>query len=178
MKQRVILDFDSPEVLELLEGFQGSKKKLFQDLIEDAIESGELFRVIIERNSGALKEGYRFKYANLIDKGRGKVKEVKFEYQKNDEAKEVTNENNNVITNVSANVSEDVSSVKEPPVLQERAQLQTTVKPVITNTEAVRSRPAGMQTKSFRSSDFKKPVEETQINSNNNQNANLYDFDN
>lgn len=179
MKQRVILDFDSPMVLELLEGFQGSKKKLFQDLIEDSIENGEIFRVIIEKNSGAIKEGYRYKYSKNIDKGMKNVKEVRFEYQKEAKEKEAANENNNVTTNVSGNVSEDVSPAKEAPVAQERAQIQTTVKPVMTNAETVRTRPAGVQTRSFKSSDFRKPVVEEQEESNNSQqNANLYDFDN
>ena len=179
MKQRVILDFDSPMVLELLEGFQGSKKKLFQDLIEDSIENGEIFRVIIEKNSGAIKEGYRYKYNKNIDKGMKNVKEVRFEYQKEAKEKEAANENNNVTTNVTANVSEDVSPAKEAPATQERAQIQTTVKPVMTNTETVRTRPAGVQTRSFKSSDFRKLVVEEQEESNNGQqNANLYDFDN
>ena len=70
---RLIVELSSQVAIELLEGFQGSKKKLIQDLIEETVASGELFRIMVERNSGALKEGYRFKYAKLIEKGMAKV---------------------------------------------------------------------------------------------------------
>ena len=64
--------------------------------------------------------------------------------------------------------------VREP--LNERPQLQTTVKPVMTNTETVRTRPAGQTTKTFRSSDFKRPTEDNTL-TNANTNSNAFDLD-
>ena len=158
---RLIVELSSQVAIELLEGFQGSKKKLIQDLIEETVASGELFRIMVERNSGALKEGYRFKYAKLIEKGMAKV----------DKDFQLTRP-------VETEQAEPVE-VKEPArePLNERPQLQTTVKPVMTNTETVRTRPAGQTTKTFRSSDFKRPTEDNITNANANTNSNAFDLD-
>lgn len=159
---RLIVELSSQVAIELLEGFQGSKKKLIQDLIEETVASGELFRIMVERNSGALKEGYRFKYAKLIEKGMAKV-DKDFQLTKPVETEQAE----------SVEVKEPV---REP--LNERPQLQTTVKPVMTNTETVRTRPAGQTTKTFRSSDFKRPTEDnTLTNTNANSNSNAFDLD-
>ena len=157
---RLIVELSSQVAIELLEGFQGSKKKLIQDLIEETVASGELFRIMVERNSGALKEGYRFKYAKLIEKGMAKV-DKDFQLTKPVETEQ----------------AESVE-VKEPvrEALNERPQLQTTVKPVMTNTETVRTRPAGQTTKTFRSSDFKRPTEDNTL-TNTNANSNAFDLD-
>lgn len=157
---RLIVELSSQVAIELLEGFQGSKKKLIQDLIEETVASGELFRIMVERNSGALKEGYRFKYAKLIEKGMAKV-DKDFQLTKP----------------VGIEQAESVE-VKEPvrETLNERPQLQTTVKPVMTNTETVRTRPAGQTTKTFRSSDFKRPTEDNTL-TNTNANSNAFDLD-
>ena len=40
---RLIVELSSQVAIELLEGFQGSKKKLIQDLIEETVASGELY---------------------------------------------------------------------------------------------------------------------------------------
>ena len=156
---RLIVELSSQVAIELLEGFQGSKKKLIQDLIEETVASGELFRIMVERNSGALKEGYRFKYAKLIEKGMAKV-DKDFQLTKPVETEQ-----------------DEPVEVKEPvrEPLNERPQLQTTVKPVMTNTETVRTRPAGQTTKTFRSSDFKRPTEDNITNTNANSNA--FDLD-
>ena len=157
---RLIVELSSQVAIELLEGFQGSKKKLIQDLIEETVASGELFRIMVERNSGALKEGYRFKYAKLIEKGMAKV-DKDFQLTKPVETEQV-----------------EPVEVKEPvrEALNERLQLQTTVKPVMTNTETVRTRPAGQTTKTFRSSDFKRPTEDNTL-TNTNANSNAFDLD-
>lgn len=157
---RLIVELSSQVAIELLEGFQGSKKKLIQDLIEETVASGELFRIMIERNSGALKEGYRFKYAKLIEKGMAKV-DKDFQLTKPVETEQ-------------AEPVEVKESVRES--LNERPQLQTTVKPVMTNTETVRTRPAGQTTKTFRSSDFKRPTEDNTL-TNTNANSNAFDLD-
>ena len=157
---RLIVELSSQVAIELLEGFQGSKKKLIQDLIEETVASGELFRIMVERNSGALKEGYRFKYAKLIEKGMAKV-DKDFQLTKPVEIEQ-------------AEPVEVKESVREP--LNERPQLQTTVKPVMTNTETVRTRPAGQTTKTFRSSDFKRPTEDNTL-TNTNANSNAFDLD-
>ena len=158
---RLIVELSSQVAIELLEGFQGSKKKLIQDLIEETVASGELFRIMVERNSGALKEGYRFKYAKLIEKGMAKV-DKDFQLTKPVETEQA-----------------EPVEVKEPvrEALNERPQLQTTVKPVMTNTETVRTRPAGQTTKTFRSSDFKRPSEDNITNTNANTNSNAFDLD-
>ena len=158
---RLIVELSSQVAIELLEGFQGSKKKLIQDLIEETVASGELFRIMVERNSGALKEGYRFKYAKLIEKGMAKV-DKDFQLTKPVETEQA-----------------EPVEVKEPvrEALNERPQLQTTVKPVMTNTETVRTRPAGQTTKTFRSSDFKRPTEDNITNANANTNSNAFDLD-
>lgn len=159
---RLIVELSSQVAIELLEGFQGSKKKLIQDLIEETVASGELFRIMVERNSGALKEGYRFKYAKLIEKGMAKV-DKDFQLTKPVETEQA-----------------EPVEVKEPvrEALNERPQLQTTVKPVMANTETVRTRPAGQTTKTFRSSDFKRPTEDnTLTNANANANSNAFDLD-
>lgn len=158
---RLIVELSSQVAIELLEGFQGSKKKLIQDLIEETVASGELFRIMVERNSGALKEGYRFKYAKLIEKGMAKV-DKDFQLTKPVETEQ----------------AEPVEA-KEPvrEALNERPQLQTTVKPVMTNTETVRTRPAGQTTKTFRSSDFKRPTESDNTLTNTNANSNAFDLD-
>lgn len=158
---RLIVELSSQVAIELLEGFQGSKKKLIQDLIEETVASGELFRIMVERNSGALKEGYRFKYAKLIEKGMAKV-DKDFQLTKPVETEQV-----------------ESVEVKEPvrEALNERPQLQTTVKPVMTNTETVRTRPAGQTTKTFRSSDFKRPTESDNTLTNTNANSNAFDLD-
>lgn len=153
---RLIVELSSQVAIELLEGFQGSKKKLIQDLIEETVASGELFRIMVERNSGALKEGYRFKYAKLIEKGMAKV-DKDFQLTKPVETEQA-----------------EPAEVREP--LNERPQLQTTVKPVMTNTETVRTRPAGQTTKTFRSSDFKRPTEDNTL-TNTNANSNAFDLD-
>ena len=153
---RLIVELSSQVAIELLEGFQGSKKKLIQDLIEETVASGELFRIMVERNSGALKEGYRFKYAKLIEKGMAKV-DKDFQLTKPVETEQA-----------------EPVEVREP--LNERPQLQTTVKPVMTNTETVRTRPAGQTTKTFRSSDFKRPTEDNTL-TNTNANSNAFDLD-
>lgn len=158
---RLIVELSSQVAIELLEGFQGSKKKLIQDLIEETVASGELFRIMVERNSGALKEGYRFKYAKLIEKGMAKV-DKDFQLTKPVETEQAE----------SVEVKEPV---REP--LNERPQLQTTVKPVMTNTETVRTRPAGQTTKTFRSSDFKRPTESDNTLTNTNANSNAFDLD-
>ena len=159
---RLIVELSSQVAIELLEGFQGSKKKLIQDLIEETVASGELFRIMVERNSGALKEGYRFKYAKLIEKGMAKV-DKDFQLTKPVETEQ-------------AEPVEVKEPVREP--LNERPQLQTTVKPVMTNTETVRTRTAGQTTKTFRSSDFKRPTEDnTLTNTNANSNSNAFDLD-
>lgn len=158
---RLIVELSSQVAIELLEGFQGSKKKLIQDLIEETVASGELFRIMVERNSGALKEGYRFKYAKLIEKGMAKV-DKDFQLTKPVETEQ-------------AEPVEVKESVREP--LNERPQLQTTVKPVMTNTETVRTRPAGQTTKTFRSSDFKRPTESDNTLTNTNANSNAFDLD-
>lgn len=158
---RLIVELSSQVAIELLEGFQGSKKKLIQDLIEETVASGELFRIMVERNSGALKEGYRFKYAKLIEKGMAKV-DKDFQLTKPVETEQ-------------AEPVEVKEPVREP--LNERPQLQTTVKPVMTNTETVRTRPAGQTTKTFRSSDFKRPTEDNITNTNANTNSNAFDLD-
>lgn len=157
---RLIVELSSQVAIELLEGFQGSKKKLIQDLIEETVASGELFRIMVERNSGALKEGYRFKYAKLIEKGMAKV-DKDFQLTKPVETEQV-----------------EPVEVKEPvrEALNERPQLQTTVKPVMTSTETVRTRPAGQTTKTFRSSDFKRPTEDNTL-TNTNANSNAFDLD-
>ena len=155
---RLIVELSSQVAIELLEGFQGSKKKLIQDLIEETVASGELFRIMVERNSGALKEGYRFKYAKLIEKGMAKV-DKDFQLTKPVETEQ-------------AQPVEVKEPVREP--LNERPQLQTTVKPVMTNTETVRTRPAGQTTKTFRSSDFKRPTEDNTLT---NANSNAFDLD-
>ena len=155
---RLIVELSSQVAIELLEGFQGSKKKLIQDLIEETVASGELFRIMVERNSGALKEGYRFKYAKLIEKGMAKV-DKDFQLTKPVETEQ-------------AEPVEVKEPVREP--LNERPQLQTTVKPVMTNTETVRTRPAGQTTKTFRSSDFKRPTEDNTLT---NANSNAFDLD-
>lgn len=155
---RLIVELSSQVAIELLEGFQGSKKKLIQDLIEETVASGELFRIMVERNSGALKEGYRFKYAKLIEKGMAKV-DKDFQLTKPVETEQ-------------AEPVEVKEPVREP--LNERPQLQTTVKPVMTNTETVRTRPAGQTTKTFRSSDFKRPTEDNTLT---NSNSNAFDLD-
>lgn len=155
---RLIVELSSQVAIELLEGFQGSKKKLIQDLIEETVASGELFRIMVERNSGALKEGYRFKYAKLIEKGMAKV-DKDFQLTKPVETEQ-------------AEPVEVKEPVREP--LNERPQLQTTVKPVMTNTETVRTRPAGQTTKTFRSSDFKRPTEDNTLT---NTNSNAFDLD-
>lgn len=157
---RLIVELSSQVAIELLEGFQGSKKKLIQDLIEETVASGELFRIMVERNSGALKEGYRFKYAKLIEKGMAKV-DKDFQLSKPAQTEE-------------AEPVEVKEPVREP--LNERPQLQTTVKPVMTNTETVRTRPAGQTTKTFRSSDFKRPTEDNTL-TNTNANSNAFDLD-
>lgn len=157
---RLIVELSSQVAIELLEGFQGSKKKLIQDLIEETVASGELFRIMVERNSGALKEGYRFKYAKLIEKGMAKV-DKDFQLTKPVETEQ-------------AEPVEVKESVREP--LNERPQLQTTVKPVMANTETVRTRPAGQTTKTFRSSDFKRPTEDNTL-TNTNANSNAFDLD-
>lgn len=157
---RLIVELSSQVAIELLEGFQGSKKKLIQDLIEETVASGELFRIMVERNSGALKEGYRFKYAKLIEKGMAKV-DKDFQLTKPVETEQAE----------SVEVKEPV---REP--LNERPQLQTTVKPVMTNTETVRTRPAGQTTKTFRSSDFKRSTEDNTL-TNTNANSNAFDLD-
>lgn len=157
---RLIVELSSQVAIELLEGFQGSKKKLIQDLIEETVASGELFRIMVERNSGALKEGYRFKYAKLIEKGMAKV-DKDFQLTKPVETEQAE----------SVEVKEPV---REP--LNERPQLQTTVKPVMANTETVRTRPAGQTTKTFRSSDFKRPTEDNTL-TNTNANSNAFDLD-
>lgn len=157
---RLIVELSSQVAIELLEGFQGSKKKLIQDLIEETVASGELFRIMVERNSGALKEGYRFKYAKLIEKGMAKV-DKDFQLTKPVETEQ-------------AEPVEVKEPVREP--LNERLQLQTTVKPVMTNTETVRTRPAGQTTKTFRSSDFKRPTEDNTL-TNANANSNAFDLD-
>ena len=157
---RLIVELSSQVAIELLEGFQGSKKKLIQDLIEETVASGELFRIMVERNSGALKEGYRFKYAKLIEKGMAKV-DKDFQLTKPVETEQ-------------AEPEEVKEPVREP--LNERPQLQTTVKPVMTNTETVRTRPAGQTTKTFRSSDFKRPTEDNTL-TNANTNSNAFDLD-
>ena len=154
---RLIVELSSQVAIELLEGFQGSKKKLIQDLIEETVASGELFRIMVERNSGALKEGYRFKYAKLIEKGMAKV-DKDFQLTKPVETEQA-----------------EPVEVREP--LNERPQLQTTVKPVMTNTETVRTRPAGQTTKTFRSSDFKRPNESDNTLTNTNANSNAFDLD-
>lgn len=158
---RLIVELSSQVAIELLEGFQGSKKKLIQDLIEETVASGELFRIMVERNSGALKEGYRFKYAKLIEKGMAKV-DKDFQLTKPVETEQT-----------------EPVEVKEPvrEPLNERPQLQTTVKPIITNTETVRTRPAGQTTKTFRSSDFKRPTESDNTLTNTNANSNAFDLD-
>lgn len=158
---RLIVELSSQVAIELLEGFQGSKKKLIQDLIEETVASGELFRIMVERNSGALKEGYRFKYAKLIEKGMAKV-DKDFQLTKPVETEQA-----------------EPVEVKEPvrEALNERPQLQTTVKPVMTNTETVRTRPAGQTTKTFRSSDFKRPTESDNTLTNTNANSNAFDLD-
>lgn len=158
---RLIVELSSQVAVELLEGFQGSKKKLIQDLIEETVASGELFRIMVERNSGALKEGYRFKYAKLIEKGMAKV-DKDFQLTKPVETEQ-------------AEPVEVKEPVREP--LNERPQLQTTVKPVMTNTETVRTRPAGQTTKTFRSSDFKRPTESDNTLTNTNANSNAFDLD-
>lgn len=158
---RLIVELSSQVAIELLEGFQGSKKKLIQDLIEETVASGELFRIMVERNSGALKEGYRFKYAKLIEKGMAKV-DKDFQLTKPVETEQ-------------AEPAEVKEPVREP--LNERPQLQTTVKPVMTNTETVRTRPAGQTTKTFRSSDFKRPNESDNTLTNTNANSNAFDLD-
>lgn len=158
---RLIVELSSQVAIELLEGFQGSKKKLIQDLIEETVASGELFRIMVERNSGALKEGYRFKYAKLIEKGMAKV-DKDFQLTKPVETEQ-------------AEPVEVKEPVREP--LNERPQLQTTVKPVMTNTETVRTRPAGQTTKTFRSSDFKRPTESDNTLTNANANSNAFDLD-
>lgn len=158
---RLIVELSSQVAIELLEGFQGSKKKLIQDLIEETVASGELFRIMVERNSGALKEGYRFKYAKLIEKGMAKV-DKDFQLTKPVETEQ-------------AKPVEVKEPVREP--LNERPQLQTTVKPVMTNTETVRTRPAGQTTKTFRSSDFKRPNESDNTLTNTNANSNAFDLD-
>ena len=158
---RLIVELSSQVAIELLEGFQGSKKKLIQDLIEETVASGELFRIMVERNSGALKEGYRFKYAKLIEKGMAKV-DKDFQLTKPIETEQ-------------AEPVEVKESVREP--LNERPQLQTTVKPAMTNTETVRTRPAGQTTKTFRSSDFKRPTESDNTLTNTNANSNAFDLD-
>ena len=158
---RLIVELSSQVAIELLEGFQGSKKKLIQDLIEETVASGELFRIMVERNSGALKEGYRFKYAKLIENGMAKV-DIDFQLTKPVETEQ-------------AEPVEVKESVREP--LNERPQLQTTVKPVMTNTETVRTRPAGQTTKTFRSSDFKRPTESDNTLTNTNANSNAFDLD-
>lgn len=158
---RLIVELSSQVAIELLEGFQGSKKKLIQDLIEETVASGELFRIMVERNSGALKEGYRFKYAKLIEKGMAKV-DKDFQLTKPVETEQ-------------AQPEEVKEPVREP--LNERPQLQTTVKPVMTNTETVRTRPAGQTTKTFRSSDFKRPTESDNTLTNTNANSNAFDLD-
>lgn len=158
---RLIVELSSQVAIELLEGFQGSKKKLIQDLIEETVASGELFRIMVERNSGALKEGYRFKYAKLIEKGMAKV-DKDFQLTKTVETEQ-------------AEPVEVKEPVREP--LNERPQLQTTVKPVMTNTETVRTRPAGQTTKTFRSSDFKRPTESDNTLTNTNANSNAFDLD-
>lgn len=158
---RLIVELSSQVAIELLEGFQGSKKKLIQDLIEETVASGELFRIMVERNSGALKEGYRFKYAKLIEKGMAKV-DKDFQLTKPVETEQ-------------AEPEEVKEPVREP--LNERPQLQTTVKPVMTNTETVRTRPAGQTTKTFRSSDFKRPTESDNTLTNTNANSNAFDLD-
>ena len=151
---RLIVELSSQVAIELLEGFQGSKKKLIQDLIEETVASGELFRIMVERNSGALKEGYRFKYAKLIEKGMAKV-DKDFQLTKPVETEQ-------------AEPVEVKEPVREP--LNERPQLQTTVKPV-------RTRPAGQTTKTFRSSDFKRPTESDNTLTNTNANSNAFDLD-
>lgn len=158
---RLIVELSSQVAIELLEGFQGSKKKLIQDLIEETVASGELFRIMVERNSGALKEGYRFKYAKLIEKGMAKVDK---DFQ---------------LTKPAQTEQTEPEEVKEPvrEALNERPQLQTTVKPVMANTETVRTRPAGQTTKTFRSSDFKRPTEDNITNTNANTNSNAFDLD-
>lgn len=158
---RLIVELSSQVAIELLEGFQGSKKKLIQDLIEETVASGELFRIMVERNSGALKEGYRFKYAKLIEKGMAKV-DKDFQLTKPVETEQ-------------AQPEEVKEPVREP--LNERPQLQTTVKPAMTNTETVRTRPAGQTTKTFRSSDFKRPTESDNTLTNTNANSNAFDLD-
>jgi len=158
---RLIVELSSQVAIELLEGFQGSKKKLIQDLIEETVASGELFRIMVERNSGALKEGYRFKYAKLIEKGMAKV-DKDFQLTKPVETEQ-------------GEPVEVKEPVREP--LNERPQLQTTVKPVMTNTETVRTRPAGQTTKTFRSSDFKRPTESDNTLTNTNANSNAFDLD-
>lgn len=158
---RLIVELSSQVAIELLEGFQGSKKKLIQDLIEETVASGELFRIMVERNSGALKEGYRFKYAKLIEKGMAKV-DKDFQLTKPVETEQ-------------AEPVEVKEPVREP--LNERPQLQTTVKPVMANTETVRTRPAGQTTKTFRSSDFKRPTESDNTLTNTNANSNAFDLD-
>ena len=158
---RLIVELSSQVAIELLEGFQGSKKKLIQDLIEETVASGELFRIMVERNSGALKEGYRFKYAKLIEKGMAKV-DKDFQLTEPVETEQ-------------AEPVEVKEPVREP--LNERPQLQTTVKPVMTNTETVRTRPAGQTTKTFRSSDFKRPTESDNTLTNTNANSNAFDLD-
>ena len=158
---RLIVELSSQVAIELLEGFQGSKKKLIQDLIEETVASGELFRIMVERNSGALKEGYRFKYAKLIEKGMAKV-DKDFQLTKPVETEQ-------------AEPAEVKEPVREP--LNERPQLQTTVKPVMANTETVRTRPAGQTTKTFRSSDFKRPNESDNTLTNTNANSNAFDLD-
>ena len=157
---RLIVELSSQVAIELLEGFQGSKKKLIQDLIEETVASGELFRIMVESNSGALKEGYSFKYAKLIEKGMAKV-DKDFQLTKPVETDQ-------------AEPVEVKEPVREP--LNERPQLQTTVKPVMTNTETVRTRPAGQTTKTFRSSDFKRPTEDNTL-TNTNANSNAFDLD-
>ena len=158
---RLIVELSSQVAIELLEGFQGSKKKLIQDLIEETVASGELFRIMVERNSGALKEGYRFKYAKLIEKGMAKV-DKDFQLTKPVETEQA-----------------EPVEVKEPArePLNERPQLQTTVKPFMANTETVRTRPAGQTTKTFRSSDFKRPTESDNTLTNTNANSNAFDLD-
>ena len=47
----------------------------------------------------------------------------------------------------------------------------------MTNTETVRTRPAGQTTKTFRSSDFKRPNESDNTLTNTNANSNAFDLD-
>lgn len=159
--KRLIVELDSQAAIELLDGFQGSKKKLIQDLIEETVANGELFRIMVERNSGALKEGYRFKYSKLIEKGMSNVNE-NFELSKPVEVKKVQ--------------PKEPEPEAERESSYERPQLQTTVKPTMVNTETVRTRPAGQATKTFRSSDFKRPSEESAPVANSN-NQNSFDID-